>query len=231
MSKKVNKEQADTSFEGIEHALTRSERFIEENQKKLTQVVFGIVIAILLVVGIKRLYLNPLSDDAVRDIFMAEKFFEKDSFNLALNGYGTYPGFLQIIEDYKFTKSAKLARYYAGVSYLNLGEYESAIDHLKKFRTKDLLVGSAWCSSLGDAYSETGEYGLAVRYYLRGAEEFENNFSAPILLKKTGIVYEETGDYKNAIEVYKRIKRNYPDTPEGRDIEKYIARAELMASQ
>ena len=231
MSKKVKKDQADTSFEGIEHVLTKSERFIEENQKKLTQVVLGIVIAILLVVGVKRLYINPLSDDAVRDMFMAERFFERDSFNLALEGFGTYPGFLQVIEDYNFTKSAKLARYYAGVSFLNLGDYESAVHHLKKFSTKDVLVGSAWCSSLGDAYSELEEYSQAVKYYIRGAEKFENKFSTPILLKKAGLVYEEMKDFNKALEVYNRIKRNYPDSPEGRDITKYIARAEVLAKQ
>jgi tetratricopeptide (TPR) repeat protein len=228
MANKVNKSQSDTGFEGIEQVLTKSERFIEDNQKKLINIVLGIVIAVLLVIGVKRLYLNPLADDAARDIFMAEKFFERDSFNLALNGFGTYPGFLQVMDDYKLTKSAKLARYYAGVSYLHLGDYENAVAYLKKFRTKDLLVGAAWSSALGDAYSGLGEYTSAVRYYTRGASKFENNFTSPILLKKAGVVYEEIGDFRKALDIYRQIYRNYPESQEGRDIEKYIVRAELM---
>ena len=34
------------------------------------------------------------------EMYYAERFFEIDSFNLALNGYGTYPGFLNVIDDY-----------------------------------------------------------------------------------------------------------------------------------
>lgn len=228
MAKKDIKSQSDTGFEGIEQVLTKSERFIENNQKRLVNIVLGIVIAVLVVIGVKRLYLIPMADDAARDMFMAEKFFDKDSFNLALDGFGTYPGFLQIIEDYRFTKSAKLAKYYAGVSFLRLGDYESAVSNLRSYRTKDILVGAAWSSSLGDAYSGLEDYSSAAKSYLRGASKFENSFSSPILLKKAGIVYEEMGDYPEALSVYKQIFQKYPESQEGRDIQKYIARAELM---
>lgn len=231
MTKKVNKTQSDTGFEGIEQALTRSERFIENNQKMLVNVVLGVVIFVLLIIGVKRLYINPMTDDAARDMFMAEKFFERDSFKLALNGFGTYPGFLEIMEDYRLTKSAKLARYYAGVSFLHIGDYENALANLTKFRTRDILVGASWSGALGDAYSGLGDYSSAAKYYLRGADRFENNFTTPVLLKKAGIVYEEMGDFKQALDIYRQIYRKYPDSQEGRDIQKYIARAELMLQQ
>ena len=228
MSKKVKPNQSDTSFEGIEQVLTKSEKFIEDNQKRLTQVVLGIVVLVLIIIGAKRFYFTPLAEDAARDMFMAEKFFERDSFNLALDGYGTYPGFLQVMEDYRVTKSANLAKYYAGICYLNLEDYESAVQYLSKVKTKDALVGAALSSSLGDAYSGLEDYDKAVKSYLRGAEKFANNFSSPILLQKAGIVYEEMGDYTNALASYRKIELNYPNSPEGRDINKYIARAEVM---
>ena len=231
MAKKGIKSQSDSGFEGIEQVLTKSERFIEDNQKKLINMVLGLVIAVLVVIGVKRLYLAPIAEDASRDMFMAEKFFDKDSFNLALNGFGTYPGFLQIIEDYKFTKSSKLARYYAGVSYLKLGDYDNAILHLKKFRTNDLLIGAAWSSSMGDAYAGLEDYSNAVKYYFNGVKKFENNFSSPILLKKAGIVYEEMGEFSKALDTYKTLYQNYPESQEGRDIQKYISRAELMIAK
>lgn len=231
MAKKEIKTQSDSGFEGIEQVLTKSERFIEANQKRLINIVLGIVIAVLLVIGVKKLYLSPLADDAARDLFMAEKFFDKDSINLALNGFGTYPGFLQIIEDYKFTRTAKLARYYSGVSYLRLNDYENAVKYLKKFSTNDMLVGAAWCAAVGDAYSGLEDYSSATRYYLRGVSKYENSFTSPILLQKAGIVYEEVGDYKKALETYKQISLDYPDSQEGRDVQKFITRAELMLSK
>jgi TolA-binding protein len=153
-----------------------------------------------------------------------------DSFNLALNGYGTYPGFLNVMEDYKITKSANISKYYAGVCYHQLGDNESAIKLLNKFKTKDLLVGAAKYSTLGDAYVEMSEMNEAVTAYRTGIDKYENNFSSPIMLKKLGIVYEELGQLEDARATYKSIESTYPETPEGKEIKKYIGRVESKMS-
>ncbi len=229
MSNKAKNEHQDAGFEGIEAALTKSERFIEENQKTLIYVLVGIVLAVVLIIGTKKYYLAPREVNATKDMFMAEKFFDKDSFDLALNGYGSYPGFLQIIEDYGMTKSSNLAKYYAGVCYLNLGDNTNAISYLKKFKTNDILIGASQYSSLGDAYSADIKYNDAANAYIEGADKYENNFSSPILLKKAGIVYEEMKQFKKALDVYTRVKTEYPESQEGREMDKYIARVELKA--
>jgi len=226
MSKKKNVKQTDKNLEGIEQALTRSEQFIEDNQKLLTYILGGIILLLLIIVGGNRYYLKPLNEEAAADMSFAERFFEIDSFNLALNGYGTYPGFLNVIDDYGITKSAKISRYYAGVCYHQLGDHETAIEYLNKFKTDDLLVGAAKYSTLGDAYVELGELEKAVSSYRSGIDKFENNFSSPILLKKLGIVYEEMGNLEEALEAYQVIETQYPETPEGREIKKYIGRVE-----
>ena len=226
MAKKKNVKQTDKNLEGIEQALTRSEQFIEDNQKLLTYVLGGFILILLVIIGGNRHYLKPLNKEAAADMYYAERFFELDSFNLALNGYGTYPGFLNVIDDYGITKSAKIARYYAGVCYHQLGDHITAIEYLDKFKTDDLLVGAAKFSTLGDAYVELGEFEKAVSSYKNGIEKFENNFSSPIILKKLGIVYEEMGDLERALESYQVIESRYSETPEGREIKKYIGRVE-----
>ena len=230
MSKKKNVKQTDKSLEGIEQVLTRSEQFIEDNQKLLTYILSALIIVLLIVVGGNRYYLKPLNEKAAADMFYAERFFEIDSFNLALNGFGTYPGFLNVMDDYRFTKSAKIAKYYAGVCYHNLGDHETALEYLNKFKTDDLLVGAAKYSTMGDAYVELGELGKAVSAYKSGIEKFKNNFSSPIMLKKLGIVYEEMGDLELALVSYQTIESLYPETPEGREIKKYIGRVESKMS-
>lgn len=226
MAKKQKGNQGDKNLGNIESALSRSELFIEDNQKLLTNILLGILAVVLLVIAGNRYILKPKNLEATSNMYIAEKYFEKDSFNLALNGYGTYPGFLDIIDEYSFTKSAKLAKYYAGVCYKELGDFESAIEFLSKFRTSDVLVGSAAKCSLGDAYSELGDYDKAIKSYLLAANKYENEFSTPIILKKAGIVYEEIGDYDNALAIYERIDHDFPDTSEGREMEKYIGRVE-----
>jgi len=224
MSKK-NEQQHD-AFENVENVLSKTEQYIEDNQKSLTIIV---VVAVLIIggyLGFKKFYLSPQENDAQSQMFVAEQYFEKDSFNLALNGFGEYPGFLEIIDDYGITKTANLARYYAGISYLNLGQYEEAIDYLKKFDSDDNMLAPIATGAIGDANMELGNAKTAVSYYEKAANMVENNFTAPIYLMKAGLAYEELGDNKAALEMYKTIKADYAKTTEGRQIEKYIARVE-----
>jgi len=230
MAKKKNVKQTDKNLEGIEHALSRSEQFIEDNQKTLTYILGGLILVLLIIVGGNRYYLKPLNEEAAASMYYAERFFEIDSFNLALYGYGTYPGFLNVIDDYKISKSAKISRYYAGVCYHQLGDHEAAIELLNKFKTDDLLVGAAKYSTLGDAYVELGEYSKAISAYRQGIDKYENNFSSPIMLKKLGLVFEELNQLNEALETYRVIESNYPDTPEGNEVKKYIGRVESKMS-
>jgi hypothetical protein len=64
MSKKKNVKHTDKNLEGIEHALTRSEQFIEDNQKTLTYFLGGLIVVLLLIVGGNRYYLKPLNEKA-----------------------------------------------------------------------------------------------------------------------------------------------------------------------
>ncbi len=230
MAKKKDTAKAEKNLGGIESALTRSEQFIEDNQKVLTNALIGVLAIVLLIVAGNRFILKPKNAEAAASMYMAESFFELDSFNLALYGYGTYPGFLDIIDDYSITKSAKLAKYYSGVCFKELGDFESAEEYLSKFSTKDMLVGATALSALGDVYSELQEYNKAINSYLKAVNKYPNSFTTPVILKKAGIVYEAAGELEGALDVYKRIQSDYPDSAEGREIEKYIGRVEAKIS-
>lgn len=226
MAKKKSQEPEGKNIQAVEEALTKTEQFIEKNQKVLMYVVAGIVIIVLGFMAFKKYYLTPMEKEARNQMFMAERYFEQDSLNLALQGDGNYLGFLDIIDEYGMTKAANLSHYYAGMAYLKQGMYEEAIDHLKDFGSDDVMVQAMAYGGIGDAYLELGEVGKAIDYYLKAANYEENFFTSPIFLKKAGLAYETEGDYEKALEQYKKIKQNFPKSQEFRDIEKYIARAE-----
>jgi tetratricopeptide (TPR) repeat protein len=223
MAKKQDK--TEDRIVAVEEALSKTEQFIESNQKILTIVIAAIVVIVLGYFGIKRFYMAPREQEAKEQMFMAERYFEMDSLNLALNGDGMYPGFLGIIDDYGMTKGANLAKFYAGVSYLRLGNYSEAIDHLKSFKGRDDIIGPMAKGALGDAYVETGDNSKAVKAYLEAADMSENAFSTPLFLQKAGWTYELMNEYDKAVKIYERIKNDYPNSTEGRDIDKFIARA------
>lgn len=215
-------------LESIETTLTKSEQFIERNQKIIMYVLVAIVVVVGLYWAFMKFYKQPRETEATTQMFVAQQNFEIDSFAIALNGDVAYPGFVQIIDDYSGTKAANLSNYYCGVCYMNLGEFDKAIEYLKDFKTKDILLGSEKNGIIGDAYVEKGEYETSIKYYKSAtSEEYSNDFSTPLYLKKLGLVYEKLGQHKNALEVYEDIYYNYPRSNEARTIEKYIERAKL----
>ncbi len=227
MAKKKNEKQ-EKGLESIESTLTKSEQFIEKNQKIITYVVFGIVAIVGLYWAYMRFYKQPREEEANSQMFVAQQNFEVDSFNLALNGTMNYPGFIGIIEDYSGTKAANLANMYSGICYINLGEYDKAIEYLKDFETTDLLLGSQKYGLIGDAYVEKDNFADAVKFYKKAvAEDFSNNFTTPLYLKKLGLVYENQGKYKEALDSYEKIYYDFPKSNQARTIEKYIERAKL----
>ena len=139
MAKDKKNVQPDT-VESLDNALTRSEQFIEKNQKNLTIIIVAILVIVSIYFGYKRFYLAPMEKEAQSQIYAAEYNFEKDSFKLALNGNDNDMGFLYVADKYSMTKTGNLANYYVGICYHKLGEYQKAIDFLKKFDAGDLLV-------------------------------------------------------------------------------------------
>ena len=212
------------NLEEVEHALTTAERFFEANSKIITMIFGGAVVIALLFLATHRFYSLPREAKAKEQIFAAEQYFEKDSFKLALNGDGNFPGFLDIISDYGRTPAGKLARYYAGVSELHLGKYKEAIDFLEDFKTDDLLLGPVAVGATGDAYSELGNREKAVKLYMKAAELNPNAFTSPVYYLKAGILYEALGTKDKALEAYKAIKDKYAESEQGRSIDKYISR-------
>jgi tetratricopeptide (TPR) repeat protein len=224
----------------VEEQFDRLQLFYE-NYKKQIAIGGAIVLGVVGLYLAFTLYYVPTRDaEAQAESFYAEQYFEKDSFNLAINGGKTIRladgtdktimGFQQIADEFSFTPTANLAHYYLGVSYLRTGKYQEAIDELEKFSTKDVLLSSVAIGAMGDANMELKKTDEAIKYYLKAADKKGNDFTSPIYLKKAGFAYETKGEYADAVKLYERIQKEYYKSTEGRDIEKYITRAKMLGN-
>jgi tetratricopeptide (TPR) repeat protein len=224
MTKNKKNTQVDNLTE-VESALTRTEQFLESNQKLIGIVIGSIVVLAVGYLGLSKFYLAPRQTEAQEQMFMAQNYFEKDSFNLALNGDGNNPGFLDIIDDFGSTDAGNLSNYYAGISYLNMGQFDNAIDYLKKFDTDDLLLGPISVGAQGDAQLELGKTEKALALYTEAYKMNDNELTAPIYMLKAGELLESSSKQEEALKIYEIIKQKFPESTEGRSIDKYIARA------
>ena len=223
MAKQTDK--TDKQFAQIEETLTKTEQYIEDNQKSLTVIVGAIVAIVAIYFGFTNFYLEPLEQEAHADMYMAEIYFEKDSFNLALNGDGQYLGFLDIADEYGLTNAGNLANYYAGLCYLHTAQFEDAIEYLSDFSSDDIILSTLALGCIGDAYLELEDNSSALKYYEKAADNTSNDFTTPRYLMKQAIVLEMDEEYEDALEMYNQIKEDYSKSQIAQDIDKYIARA------
>lgn len=226
------KAQAEDPEAVIESAIGRTELFFMRNGRSLLVALAAVVVVVGGFFGYKYLIAAPRAEKAAAMMYVAEQQFAVDSFALALNGDGNFDGFLAVIDKYGATPQGNLARHYAGICYLRMGQYEEALNFLSGYKpTKgvpDALVAAQNLGLQGDAQVQLGNYKEAVALYEGAVAASDNALTAPYYLKKAGEVYEKLGDNAKALVSYKKISVDYGGSMEARDIQKYIGRLEQL---
>ncbi len=215
-----------------------AKEFVQKYARMILYAVGGLVVFIGAVIGY-RYYIGGKNNEAKKEIYKLQLMFEKDSFNIVLNGRtgenGKTPikSAIEIIDEFKGTAQANLAHYYAGVASLYTGKYDDAIEHFGKFDSDDDVVGADALGMTGDAYVEKGadSYNDAVKYYEKAASFHANGSTTPHYLWKAAGVYEALKQYKKAVNCYEIIKKDYPKSEQARDIDKYLELAKILAEQ
>jgi tetratricopeptide (TPR) repeat protein len=213
MSKKKNKQQGGEILENPEvlaEQISITEEFFKSN-KTIVYVITTVIAVIVAVLFGYKYYATNQDDIAQIDMFQAVFYFESDSLDKALNGDGNNYGFLEIIDEYSVTKSANLAHFYAGSIYLKQGDYNSAIEYLRKFKSSDLLVQPRSLALIGDAYMELEDFGEASKAYKKAANNNPNKEFSPHYLVKAAVAYENDNNLKSALECYEIIVDKYFD--------------------
>lgn len=208
--------------------ISRSEEFIQKNQKTLIIVVVAIVVLVLAIFGMNKWYFQPRETRAAEAMFAAEQWFSQGDYEKALNGDDTYQGFLSVIDDFGGTKAGNLAKYYAGCSYLRLENYEEAFLWLNKYRGEDTFTRPQAEMLMGDAQIEMGNPSEAVKHYIKASKMENNAVTTPTALFKAGMVYLQLEDNAKALDCFNQVKLNYPESSEWRDIDRFIAIAEAL---
>jgi tetratricopeptide (TPR) repeat protein len=217
-------EETENLGENLQEGIGKIEQFVEENKNVVIGAVAGVGVLVVAVVFLFVKYLPDQNLKAQKAIYMAEFDFAKDSFAVALNGNATHKGFAQAANDFGWTRTGKLANFYAGVCCLHLKKFDDAKKYLEKSNPDDAIVGSVRLSALGDAYAEVGSFDEAIKYYEKAVKYSDNETYTPYFLFKTGLAYEHQKNLAEAKKCYEKVRDQYPNTDEGRDIEKYIAR-------
>ena len=228
MSKKQSEVNPEKNLENINEALSSSEQFIEKNQNAIMIGLGVVIVVVLAILAYHNLYLKPKNENAQAAIFKGERYFQNQEDSIALFGNGNdYIGFEEVMNQFGGTKTADLAKAYAGISYSRLGDNEKALNYLDKFKGGDKLVTPAITGAIGDVYMNLGNSDKAVSHFLKAAKDADDNMLSPIYYKKAGLAYMHAQNFDKAIETFDKIKTTYLNSPEGQEADKYIEQAKL----
>lgn len=209
----------------VKDRLLQAQAIWEKYQKAILIAVAAIVVVVGGYFAYQEYVVKPNEAKAADLIYKAQQYFAIDSSNQVLNGDGQSKGVLYIISNYGNTKSGNLARYYAGISYLKLGNFNKAVDYLGNFSTNAKQIQMVAYGALADAYSELKKNDDAVSYYTKAGKTFEKDeASSSEYLFRAALLSESIGKTKEALELYKEIKAKYPKTDKGFQADKYIYR-------
>ena len=206
-------------------------KFWEKNQKRILTIIGGVAVVIVALYAYNEYMVKPKEQKAQEALYKAEDYFGQDSSRKVLDGDGTSKGVLYVIKNYSGTKAANLAKYYAGISYLKLGEFNKAVENLKDFSSNSDAIQMVAYGALADAYSELKKNDEAVSYYKKAAAAFTvDQLTSADYLWRAGQLLETLNKPKEALELYKQIKKDFPKAKQG-EIDKYIYKLSIEKNE
>ena len=232
MTKKTKASSPSQAEQNVGEILSKTDQFVD---KYLKQILIGAAAIVLIVVGIiviRHFYLVPKERNAEAALFPGQHYFAQQQWEIALNGDElNYIGFLDIINEFRGTKSANLARAYAGVCQYQLGDYEEALENLKRYRGRDQIIAAQVIGAIGDCNINLDNVKQGIDYFQKAARRANSALLSPIYLNKAALAQESLGNYKAALELYTTIKEKYPDSGEAATVDKFIERAKAFMEQ
>lgn len=214
--------------ETLGEAMNRTELFFERNGRKMTYVFLILLVAAALVFGYRTLIAAPRVEKAAEMIAEAQYRFETENpdYTQALEGDANGAGFLEVIEKYGSTPAGNLAKHYAGICYLRLGDLDNAAAYLAKYAPVKGIPGAVVNAQnyglQGDIAVEQQDYAKAVKFYEKAVKAADNNLTAPMYLRKAGLAEQAAGNPEKAQAFFEEILASYPASMDAREAEKLL---------
>lgn len=214
--------------EALGTAMNKTEMFFEKNSKSMIIALLALFVLAAAIFGYRQLISQPRERKAAEMIAQAQYRFESTTpeYQLALEGDANGPGFLDVIDQYGSTRAGNLAKHYAGICYLRLGDLDNAAAYLAKYKpAKGIpaqIVNAQNIGLQGDIAVEKGDYAAAIKLFEKAAKVSDNNLTAPMYLRKAGLAEQAQGNEQKAAAFYEEILTSYPASMEARDAEKLL---------
>lgn len=225
MSKKNKNYETKEILDTLNTSANDGEKFLQKYAKPIGYFFGVIIIAALGYIIYDNYVVTPKNIDAADLMVSAENLYEEGKTKEALGGSSSaIPGFVDISEDYKNTKSGKLANLYAGAIEFKNGNYQKALDYFEKFDSSDKDLKAVKYGAIADSYVELNNTEDGLKFMEKAANESSNAATAYHFGKKAGLLAMALNQNEKALGFFQSIHDKYPDVDQSGEIEAYIER-------
>ena len=195
-------------------------------KRKVILIVLGIVVAALVLVFGTQYYLAQKDEVAKDELSQALKIYHSSVGAQPANGQGTEivystsaekfekaaAAFHKVADSYSSRSAGKIARYYEGLSFRELGKTKEAIAALSPLSSEKSDYGALALRALASIHEAAGDLGRATEVY----QQIVQNESAlapksEVLMHLAGL-YEQQKKSTEAAKVYQQVIKDFPGT-------------------
>lgn len=203
--------------------------WVETNKKKIITIFVAVVVVVGGFLGYTYGYQQPREEKAQTLCTDGLQYIQSSDFETALNGEGTFPGYIKIAKEYSGTNGANIANLYAGICYAQQNKYQEAIPYLEAYTPgDDQSISAMALFALAQCYAGVNNLDDAIATFKEAAEQADNAALSPMCLLEAGKLLESQDKKAEALKIYETIKSDYPTSTlvvgSPAEIEKYIER-------
>lgn len=204
--------------------------WVETNKKNIITIFAAVIVVVGGFLYYTYGYQQPREEKAQTLCTDGLQYVQNSDYETALNGEGSFPGYIKIAKEYDGTDGANLANLYAGICFAQQNKYQEAIPYLEEYTPgNDQSVSAMALFALAQCYTATNQADKAVVTFVEAAEQANNSALSPMCLLEAGKILESQDKKAEALKLYERIKQEYPTSAvasgQAAEIEKFIERA------
>lgn len=198
----------------------------QNNKKTINSVLMGLVVVAIVIVA----YINNVSSNnqkATTELGKILSYYDQGKYDLAINGnlQENVRGLQSIVDDYGSTKAGELARFYLANSYFAQGDYDNALKYYLDVSVKDELITASALSGAASCYEAKGDHEKAASIFEKAAFKSTKDVNAPENMFHAARNYLAAGKKEKAGDLFKKVKKDFPNSLVARDIDRWIAKA------